>query len=151
MNNSLLQEVLCRTIVEVSNDAVIFSDKNGIICLWNGGAERMFGYSDQEALGQPLDLIIPENLRQRHWDGYFRVMESGASHYSIDLLSAPALQKGGTRISTEFSMALIKDASGMMLGVASIIRDVTARWQRDKELKERIKELEARLPDTGAT
>ena len=78
-------------------------------------------------------------------------MESGASHYSIDLLSAPALQKGGTRISTEFSMALIKDASGMMLGVASIIRDVTARWQREKELKERIKELEARLPDTGAT
>ena len=143
MEESLLQEWLCQTIVGESNDAIMFSDKSGIIRLWNGGAERMFGYTSLEALGQSLDLIIPENLRQRHWDGYFRVMESGTSHYSIDLLSAPALQKGGSRISTEFSMALIKDANGTMLGVASIIRDVTARWQREKELKERIKELEA--------
>lgn len=149
MEESLLKEWLCNTIVEESNDAVMFSDKSGIIRLWNRGAERMFGYSAQEALGQSLDLIIPENLRQRHWDGYFRVMESGTSHYSIDLLSAPALQKEGTRISTEFSMALIKDAQGKMLGVASIIRDVTARWQREKEMKKRISELEARLP--GAT
>ncbi len=149
MEESLLKEWLCNKIVEESNDAVMFSDKSGIIRLWNTGAERMFGYSAQEALGQSLDLIIPENLRQRHWDGYFRVMESGTSHYSIDLLSAPALKKGGTRISTEFSMALIKDATGKMLGVASIIRDVTARWQREKEMKERIRELEARLP--GAT
>ena len=147
MEESLLKEWLCNKIVEESNDAVMFSDKSGIIRLWNNGAERMFGYSAQEALGQSLDLIIPENLRQRHWDGYFRVMESGTSHYSINLLSAPALQKGGTRISTEFSMALIKDATGKMLGVASIIRDVTARWQREKELKERIKELETRHPD----
>ncbi len=149
MEESLLKEWLCNKIIEESNDAVMFSDKSGIIRLWNTGAERMFGYSTQEALGQSLDLIIPENLRQRHWDGYFRVMESGTSHYSIDLLSAPALKKGGTRISTEFSMALIKDATGKMLGVASIIRDVTARWQREKEMKERIRELEARLP--GAT
>lgn len=149
MEESLLKEWLCNKIIEESNDAVMFSDKSGIIRLWNTGAERMFGYSAQEALGQSLDLIIPENLRQRHWDGYFRVMESGTSHYSIDLLSAPALKKGGTRISTEFSMALIKDATGKMLGVASIIRDVTARWQREKEMKERIRELEARLP--GAT
>jgi len=145
MEESLLKEWLCRTIVEESNDAVMFSDKNGIIHLWNSGAERMFGYSAQEAMGQSLDLIIPENLRQRHWDGYHRVMESGSSHYSIDLLSAPALQKGGTRISTEFSMALIKDANGKILGVASIIRDVTARWQKEKVMKERVKELEARL------
>ncbi|HEX9078412.1 MAG TPA: PAS domain S-box protein [Desulfuromonadaceae bacterium] len=146
MEETLFQEWLCRAIVEESNDAVMFSDRSGIIRLWNRGAERMFGFSAQEALGQSLDLIIPENLRQRHWDGYFRVMESGTSHYSIDLLSAPALTKGGTRISTEFSMALIRDANGTMLGVAAIIRDVSARWQREKEMKERIRELEARQP-----
>ncbi len=146
MEESLLKEWLCNKIVEESNDAVIFSDRNGVIRLCNGGAERMFGYGADEALGQSLDLIIPENLRQRHWDGYYRVMESGASHYSIDLLSAPALRKDGTRISTEFSLALLKDANGKMLGVASIIRDVTARWQREKELKERVRELEARQP-----
>jgi len=143
MEEELLQEWLCHRIVGASNDAVMFSDRNGTIRLWNGGAERMFGFSASEALGQSLDLIIPENLRQRHWDGYYRVMDSGTSHYSIDLLSAPALRKDGTRISTEFSMSLVKDAQGMMLGVASIIRDVTARWQREKELKERIKEMEA--------
>ena len=70
-------EHLCRIIIENTNDAVIFSDSKGIIQFWNSGAERMFGYRSEEALGNSLDLIIPENLRQRHWDGYFRVMASG--------------------------------------------------------------------------
>jgi PAS domain S-box-containing protein len=144
MEQAFLQEPLCLAIVEESNDAVLFSDRDGIIHLWNRGAERMFGYSAQEALGQSLDLIIPENLRQRHWDGYYRVMENGESRYSVDLLSAPAIRKDGTRISTEFSMALIKDNGGTMLGVATIIRDVSARWQREKELKEQLRELETR-------
>ena len=137
------QEWLARTIVNLSSDAIMFSDREGIIRLWNIGAEKMFGYTAEEALGQSLDLIIPENLRVRHWDGYGRVMESGSSRYSTDLLSAPALQKGGTRISTEFSMVMVKDESGEMLGVAAIIRDVTTRWQREKELKERLRVLEA--------
>jgi PAS domain S-box-containing protein len=131
-----------RIIQEVS-DAIMFSDQEGIIRLWNTGAERMFGFSADEALGQSLDLIIPENLRARHWEGYFRVMQSGSSRYSVDLLSAPALRKDGTRISTEFSMVLVRDDSGEMLGVAAVIRDISARWQREKELKERIRELEA--------
>lgn len=137
------QEWLNSAIIAASSDAIMFSDRKGIIRLWNSGAERMFGYSAEEALGQSLDLIIPENLRGRHWDGYFRVMKSGESHYSVDLLSAPALRKDGTRLSTEFSMVLVKDDSGQMLGVSAIIRDVSARWQREKELKERIRILEA--------
>jgi PAS domain S-box-containing protein len=137
------QEWLAGCIVNNSSDAIMFSDREGIIRLWNSGAERMFGFTAGEALGQSLDLIIPENLRGRHWDGYGRVMESGSSRYSTDLLSAPALRKNGSRISTEFSMVMVKDESGVMLGVAAIIRDVSARWQREKELKERIKSLEA--------
>lgn len=137
-------ETLAIQIIDHTNDAVIFSDREGIIRLWNSGAERMFGFPREEALGHSLDLIIPENLRARHWDGYYRVMESGNSHYSVDLLSAPALRKDGTRLSTEFSMALVTDEEGKMLGVAAIIRDVTARWQREKELKERLKALEQR-------
>lgn len=144
MQDSLSQEWLCSKIVEGIGDAVMFSDQRGIIRFWNAAAERIFGYSAEDALGQSLDLIIPENLRGRHWEGYFRVMESGSSRYSVDLLSAPALRKDGTRISTEFSMALIRDDNGTMLGVAAAIRDVSARWQREKELKERIRELEAR-------
>ena len=135
---------LCSIIVKESADAIICSDRAGLIRLWNSGAERMFGHTEVEALGQSLDLIIPENLRGRHWDGYFQVMESGESHYSVDLLSAPALRKDGTRISTEFSMVLVKGEDGKVLGVATVIRDVSARWQREKELKERIRVLESK-------
>lgn len=141
MDYLLSQEWLSSEVVRQSSDAIMFSDCDGIIRLWNSGAMQMFGYTEEEALGQSLDLIIPENLRGRHWEGYNRVMQSGSSHYSIDLLSAPAIRKDGTRLSTEFSMVLVKDESGKMLGVAAIVRDVTARWQREKELKERLKAL----------
>ncbi len=143
MHETPTQEWLASTIVNLSSDAIMFSDREGIIRLWNSGAEKMFGFTAEEALGQSLDLIIPENLRGRHWDGYGRVMESGTSRYSTDLLSAPALQKGGARISTEFSMVMVKDDAGEMLGVAAIIRDVSVRWQKEKELKERLRVLEA--------
>ena len=145
MQDTLSQEWLSGQIVEQSGDAIMYADSGGIIRLWNRGAERMFGYAESEALGQSLDLIIPDNLRNRHWEGYFRVMESGESHYSVDLLSAPALRKDGTRISTEFSMVLVKGEDGKVLGVAAVIRDVSARWQREKEFKERIRVLEAQL------
>lgn len=137
-----MQEWLENFIISASSDAIMFADQEGVIRLWNSGAERMFGFTAGEALGQSLDLIIPENLRGRHWDGYARVMTSGSSRYSADLLSAPAVRKDGTRLSTEFSMVMVKNEAGEMLGVAAIIRDVSARWQREKELKERIKTLE---------
>ncbi|MDD2270918.1 MAG: PAS domain S-box protein [Desulfuromonadaceae bacterium] len=143
MQETPTQEWLAGYIVSASSDAVMCADREGIIRLWNSGAERMFGFSAAEALGQSLDLIIPENLRGRHWDGYARVMESGSSRYSADLLTAPAIRKDGTRLSTEFSMVMVKDDAGIMLGVAAIIRDVSSRWQREKELKERVRVLES--------
>jgi PAS domain S-box-containing protein len=145
MTESIPQEQLCSRIVVGSNDAIMFSDRQGLIRLWNIGAERMFGFSADEALGRSLDLIIPENLRKRHWDGYYQVMESGTSRYSVDMLATPAIRKDGTRISTEFSMVLIQGDNGRMVGVAAIIRDVTARWLLEKEMREKIRELEARL------
>jgi PAS domain S-box-containing protein len=143
MQAEATKEWLSVRIVQESSDAIMFSDRQGIIRLWNLGAERMFGYAASEAVGQSLDLIIPENLRGRHWDGYYRVMESGESRYSTEMLSAPALRRDGTRISTEFSMVMVKGDDGSVLGVAAVIRDVSARWQREKELKERIRALEA--------
>jgi len=143
MQTALTQEWLSERIVQEAGDAIMFSDRQGIIRLWNRGAEQMFGYAAAEAVGQSLDLIIPENLRGRHWDGYYRVMKSGESRYSTEMLSAPALRKDGTRISTEFSMVMVKGDDGSVLGVAAVIRDVSARWQREKELKERVRILEA--------
>jgi PAS domain S-box-containing protein len=134
---------LSEQIVNQSGDAIVFSDSDGIIRLWNRGAEEMFGYAAAEAVGQSLDLIIPENLRTRHGEGYRRVMATGVTRYGKELLSAPGIRKDGGRISLEFSMVIIRGADGAIRGIAAIMRDVTTRWQKEKALKERLAILEA--------
>ena len=133
---------LCREIVDGCSEAVMFSDRDGIIRLWNNGAEKLLGFSREEAIGQSLDIIIPDKLRGRHWEGYHRVMDSGETRYATELLTAPALCKDGRRLSTEFSMVLVRDDDGTVQGAAAIIRDVTIRWEREKALKERLAALE---------
>lgn len=133
---------LYRLIAEGVPDAVVYADREGVIRLWSSGAERMFGFTAAEAVGQSLDLIIPENLRARHWEGYRRVMETGTTRYGTKLLTAPALRGDGSRLSTEFSMALVHDETGAMAGSGAVIRDVTERWLKEKDLKERLAELE---------
>lgn len=133
---------LYRRIVENAPDAVIFADRNGAIQVWNGGAEAVFGYTAQEAIGQSLDLIVPERQRAQHWAGYDRVMESGETKYGRDLLAVPAMHKNGTRISIEFSIVLVKDSAGKVEGVAAIMRDVTKRWNEDRQTRRRLAELE---------
>jgi len=134
---------LSEQIVTECAEAIMFSDQEGIIRLWNKSAEVMFGYSSVEAVGISLDLIIPENLRGRHWEGYHRVMQSGESRYRTELLSAPGIRKDGSRISLEFSMVIVRDENSTVIGTAAIIRDVSARWQKEKTLREQIKALEA--------
>ena len=146
MSKEIQRSTLCEIIIDGSSEAIMYSDSQGVIRLWNHGAEKMFGYTEAEALGKSLDLIIPENLRERHWEGYFRVMESGSSRYSTEQLSAPALRKDGTRISTEFSMILVIDENGTVLGVAAVIRDITDQKKRENELKERIRKHESDAP-----
>jgi PAS domain S-box-containing protein len=133
---------LYENIVEESSDAIMFADREGVIRIWNAGSELMLGYSAGEAIGQSLDLIIPENLRGRHWDGYYRVMETGETKYKTGLLSSPGQHKNGSRISLEFSMTIVRDEKGDILGCSAILRDVSSRWQKEKELKERLKKLE---------
>jgi PAS domain S-box-containing protein len=145
MDQTGFRDWLCRRLVEESRDAIIFVDKNGLIRLWNIGAEAMFGHRAAEMEGQSLDRIIPEALRARHNDGFRRVMATGESRYAADLLAVPGLRKDGARISLEFTITLIKDGQGQVLGAAAIIRDVTARWQRDQELKKRLAALESGL------
>lgn len=130
-------------IMEQSSDAILFADCQGIIRYWNSGAERMLGYSAQEAVGQSLDLFIPEKLRNRHWEGYHRVIASGETKYRTGLLTSPAVKKDGSQISVEFSIVLLKDQEEMMQGCASIMRDVTERWLREKELKQKLAICEA--------
>ncbi|MBW1980756.1 MAG: PAS domain S-box protein [Deltaproteobacteria bacterium] len=136
---------LYQQIVVEAADAIIFADKTGIIELWNSAAESIFGYSAKKALGNSLDLIIPEKLRQRHWQGYRQAMASGQSTYGKDLLAVPAVRCDGSRISIEFTIALLADEAGKPIGTAALIRDVTARWQKEKELLSRLAELEGKL------
>jgi len=136
---------LCQQIVDHAHDAVIFADRDGVIRLWNAGAEAMFGYTAAEALGQSLDLIIPERQRERHWEGYRRVMATGMTKYAGDqMLAVPGMRKDGSRISLEFRIVLVRDERGAILGVGAVMRDVTARWQRERELRERLAALEAK-------
>jgi len=133
---------LYEKIVRESPDAIMFADREGVIRTWNAGAELMFGFSAGEAIGRSLDLIIPENLRGRHWEGYYRVMETGETKYTAGLLSSPGQHKDGSRISLEFSMAIVRGEQGEIIGCSAILRDVTARWQKEKELRERLKRIE---------
>lgn len=132
-------------LLQDSPDAILIADRDGAIRFWNTGAERMFGHTSTEALGQSLDLIIPENLRARHWQGYFRVMDTGQTKYLTERLTSPGVRKDGSRLSLEFSMVLLRDEQGGIEGCATIMRDVTARWQKEKELKERLANCEKQL------
>lgn len=139
---------LYRTILEQAPDAILYADREGIIRLWNRGAALVFGFTAEEAIGQSLDLIIPERLRGRHWEGYFKVMETGESRYGIELLTVPALHRDGRQLSCAFSIVMLKDDQGKPLGVASIMRDGTAAFEREKTMKKRIAELEAMIAAT---
>jgi PAS domain S-box-containing protein len=144
MDARTLDELAGR-IVAGAADAIVFADREGAIRLWNAGAERIFGFSAQEAVGRTLDLIIPERQRPRHWEGWKRVMETGVTRYATDTLAVPALRKDGSTVSIEFTIQLLRDGSGSILGPAAVMRDVTARFLREKELRARVKELEAKL------
>ena len=135
-------EWLCQYIVDHTQDAIIFADRAGIIRLWNAGAEAIFGYTAAEALGHSLDLIIPERLRARHWEGYHRVSATGITHYDRRLLAVPAIRKDGTQISLEFTVVIVHEPTGEVLGIAAVLREVTERWQRDKAIQARLAALE---------
>ena len=126
-------------VLSTRSDAVVAADRDGIVRFWNPGAERIFGYAAAEAIGSSLDLIIPERLRQRHWDGFRKTMATGESRYGEgDLLSVPALRNDGTTISVEFTITPLKDASGRIVGIAAVMRDVTKRFEEMRELKRKL-------------
>jgi PAS domain S-box-containing protein len=137
-------------LIQAVGDAVVVCDVQGAITLWNPGAERMFGYSPQEAMGRNLDLITPERLRQRHWTGYHHSMETGTTRYGHDVLRVPAINKAGDAMSIAFTVAMLHGPDGKVNGCAAVIRDETQRFQEDRALKKRIAELESELATHSA-
>ncbi|MGB7193249.1 PAS domain S-box protein [Collimonas pratensis] len=132
-------------LVQAVGDAIVISDAGGAITLWNPAAERMFGFSQAEALGKSLDLIIPERQRQRHWDGYQKTMESGITRYGNDVLRVPAVHKDGHTLSIAFTVALLRTPAGKVAAIVAVIRDESSRFAEDRALRKRLAELEAKL------
>jgi len=146
----LEHDVLCRHLVDESEAGVMFAARDGRIRLWNRGCQRIFGWPAAEALGQSMDLIIPYKHRARHWEGWEAVMKSGVTKYGHEPLAVPALTKDGRRISIEFFIVLLRDPAGQVLGAGAIIQDVSARWERDKALHQRLAALESQLKSSAA-
>jgi PAS domain S-box-containing protein len=129
----------CRTLIREAPDAIIFADVEGVIRFWNRGAERIFGFAEAEALGESLDIIIPDNLRVRHWEGFSATMRSGSTRFgSGEILAVPALRKDGRRISIEFTIVPFRDNQARMIGIAAMLRDVTARFEEMRTLRREL-------------
>jgi PAS domain S-box-containing protein len=131
-------------LVEMLGDAVIAADPGGTITMWNPAAERIFGFTEIEALGQSLDLIIPERQRKSHWGGYHKAMQTGQTRYATDVLRVPAMHKKGRRLSIAFTVALLSSAENKVTGIVAVVRDETTRFNEERSLRKRLEELETR-------
>ncbi|HET6489603.1 MAG TPA: PAS domain S-box protein [Syntrophales bacterium] len=134
-----------RWIIEQATDAVIFADREGYIRIWNKGAESVFGYTADEALGQSLDIIIPEELRRRHWESYSKAVAAGKTRLGSRVLVTRGLHKDGSRLYVDLSFAVIVSDAGLAEGALAIGRNVTERYLADKALRKRAAELESKV------
>jgi PAS domain S-box-containing protein len=142
---------LASAIVEQVADAIIFADPQGAIRIWNAGAAAIFGYPADEALGQSLDLIIPERLRAAHWAAFDKALETGQTKYGRQAMTTRSAKKDGSKLYVDLSFALVKDQSGRVLGAVAMARDVTSRQVADSELRKRLAELEQSVKASPTT
>ena len=143
--DAMSRDIDFAAIVAASGDAVVVSDPDGAITVWSPAAERIFGFSEAEALGQTLDIITPERHRRRHWQGYAETMRTGVTRYGAEVLRVPAIHKEGRPLSIAFTVGLVRDGAGAISGIVAVIRDDTARWEEDRRLRRRLAELEAEI------
>lgn len=147
-----MQTIDYKQLVEAIGDAVVVCDAAGAIIVWNDAAVRMFGFTRDDALGQSLDLIIPERQRQRHWDGYNKSMATGETRYGSDVLRVPALHKEGHTLSIAFTVAMLYDEQRKVTAIVAVVRDETARFKEDRQMRTRLAQLEAAAaPISSAT
>ena len=136
-------------LVAAVGDGVMVCDASGAITLWNPACERLFGHTEAEVLGKTMDMIIPERLRKRHWEGYEKTMATGITKYGHDVLRVPAVDKQGRSLSIAFTVAMLYSPDGKVSAIAAIIRDETNRFNEERALKKRVAELEAQVAAKG--
>ena len=134
---------LATTLLEQMPDAVIFAGTDGVISVWNEAAERVFGHKAADAIGHDLNLIIPQQYQDAHWTGYDRALGDGDTKYKGQALSTRALRADGETIYVDLAFAIVKDGSGTVTGALATARDVTERFNRDREMRRELRELKA--------
>ena len=127
-----------KTLVTQLGEAVIISDRDENILFWNASAERIFGFTPDEALGKTLSIITPERFRERHSKGYFHTIQTGQTKYGHTLLRVPAVHKDGRSISIAFSVSMLFDEQKQAIAIAAIIRDETERFAEERQLKAKL-------------
>lgn len=140
--NAELSAIDAARLVEQAPDAMIFADRDGVVRTWNPAAERIFGYPAAAAIGQNLDIIIPENLREAHWTGYDRALAAGDTKYRGQSLPTKALKQDGSQIYVELSFAIVHGRDAEVVGAMAQARDITERFERDRTMRRRLRELE---------
>ncbi|EFP3679985.1 PAS domain S-box protein [Salmonella enterica] len=140
-----MPEFSLQLFLKLVNEAVIISDSTGIITYCNPAAERLFGFTEHEAMGESLNIIIPEKHRQPHWVGYFETMRTGKTKYDATLLRVPAIKRDGSTISIAFSVVLLPGNNNIPPSIVAIIRDETTRFNEDRQLRKRLADLESQL------
>jgi len=135
-NSPLIQLQLFKAIVEQTSDAIIFADRDGVIRVWNRGAEAVFGFAAGEAVGSSLDIIIPERFRRAHWDGFRKAVEKGHTMHGGEVRTTRSLHKAaGHTLYVELSFSLVTDDAGSVLGAVAVGRDCTTRYLAAREAR----------------
>ena len=141
MSNKTALNALPNDILQSMPEALVFADLKGIIQRWNPGAENVFGFTAAEAVGQSLDLIIPERMRKAHWEGFNKAIERGGTLPGRTSAITRAIHKSGEPFYVDMSFAMVKDQVGKLIGAMAVARDATKRFQEEKELRRQLAEL----------
>lgn len=144
--NHLMGHALFEAIVERIPDAVIFADRDGVVRVWNPGAEAVFGFAASDVLGRSLDVIIPERLRPGHWEGFRRAIDDGKTRYGNQVRTTRSIHKDGRKLYVDLSFGLVVDANGAVVGAVAVGRDCSDRYESERALREQIAALGRRAP-----
>jgi PAS domain S-box-containing protein len=125
------------TIVESSEDAIISTNLDGVIVSWNASAQRIFEYTLAEAVGQPIGILIPPELR----DQENKFLQRARTDECIEHLETIRVTKTGKSVDVSMTLSPIKDSAGTVVGTSRIARDITERKRADEALRQREKEL----------
>lgn len=135
--------------VRETGDAILAANKDGVIVFWNPAAEEMFGFTARDAVGNSLDLIIPERLRRRHWHAYRRTMSTGKTKYGKEVLRVPAIHKDGRKLSIAFTITILRSPNNGIESIVAVVRDETERWDEERELCRRLEKVDSRTAASG--